>query len=425
MRILIISDVPLRDDNSVGNTYSNLFKNFEGVEFANLYCKPGNPDSSIAKEYYQITEKKMLTSLIRKKRKNMKLSQCHGEILSSNEQKFYDKIRILRFQSFFLIRELIWKIGKWRTKELNDFLNEFKPDIIFSFCLDFIYYSDLIDYCRKYSGAKLVLYFCDDIYAYTMKNPLNLIYKYFVRKRIDNLVKNCDLMYGATPQLANEYSVLFYKKVIPLYKICETVSECKSIVNNPIKITYTGNLFYGRWKTLKLIAQAIEEINCDSIKAQLEIYTTGLTTKEMDIALNIKGSSQVLGAIPYDQVKSVLKSSDLVLHAESFEKKEIIKTRLSFSTKIADCMQSGSCLLAVGPEETASINLLKKNKIALVVSDNNKDAVKDMLMNVLKDNDMIKRTASKMNAYALKNHSFNHLKNNLYLPLEKLFQSKK
>ena len=34
------------------------------------------------------------------------------------EQKIYDKMRVLRFQSFFVIRELIWKFGKWKTKEI-------------------------------------------------------------------------------------------------------------------------------------------------------------------------------------------------------------------------------------------------------------------------------------------------------------------
>jgi glycosyltransferase involved in cell wall biosynthesis len=420
MRILIISDVPWRDDNSVGNTYSNIFKNTKGVEFANLYCKSGNPDTNIVKIHFQITEKKMLSKLIGKKHKEDILSASNIEVFNRREQKIYDIVRTLRFQSFFLIRELIWKIGRWKTKELNDFLNDFRPDVIFSFCLDSLYYSNLIEYCKSYTSAKLVLFFADDVYAYIKRDPLYLIYKYNVRKRIEKTANISDLIYGATPQLCDEYSLLFQKNITPLYKICEEVSQNKLEISKPLKITYTGNLFYGRWKTLALIAQAIKEINADSIKVQLDIYTTGLTTKQMDAALNIIGSSRLAGAIPYEQVKDVLKSSDIVLHAESFEKKEIKKTRLSFSTKIVDCMQSGSCLLAVGPEETASIRLLKDYNIALIVSVNNKAAIKDCLLKILEDNNIITCTAQRMNQFAIEKHSLDTLAQNLYVPLENL-----
>lgn len=418
MRVLIISDVPWRDDNSVGNTYSNIFSNFEGVEFANLYCKPGKPDSKIVKRYFQITEKELLLNLIGKKKKDMPLNN-NVDVFNRQEQKIYDIARTLRFQSFFLIRELIWKIGKWKTKELNTFLNEYKPDIVFSFCLESLYYNNLIDYCRDYTESKLALFFADDVYSYAKRNPAYLIYKHYSRQRIKKLAKTSDLIYGATPQLCDEYSDIFKKKITPLYKTCEDIIQNKSEVNKPLKITYTGNLFYGRWKTLALIAQAIKEINLDSTKARLDIYTTGLTTKQMDNMLNLEGASQLLGAIPYEQVKEVLKDSDIVLHVESFDKREIKKTRLSFSTKIVDCMQSGSCLLAVGPEETASIRLLKDYNIAQVVSDNSKERVKNNLLKLLADNSALTDTAYRMNQFAIEHHSLNFLKDNLYADLEK------
>lgn len=418
MRVLIISDVPWRDDNSVGNTYSNIFNNFENVEFANLYCKPGKPDSKIVKCYFQITEKELLLNLIGKKKKDTPLNNNNVEVFNRKEQKIYDIARTLRFQSFFLIRELIWEIGNWKTKELRTFLSEYKPDIIFTFCLESLYYNKLIDYCRNYTESKLVLFFADDIYTYSKRNPIYSIYKYYSRQRIKKLAKTSDLIYGATPQLCDEYSDIFKKKITPLYKICEDIIQNKSGVNDPLKITYTGNLFYGRWKTLVLIAQAIKEINLDSTKVRLDIYTTGLTTKQMDNMLNLKGASRLLGAIPYEQVKEVLKDSDIVLHVESFDKKEIKKTRLSFSTKIVDCMQSGSCLLAIGPEETASIRLLKDYNIAQVISVESKEEVKNKLLKLLTDNNALTGTAYKMNQFAIEHHSLNYLKENLYSDLE-------
>lgn len=422
MRILIISDVPWRDDNSVGNTYSNIFKNMDNVEFANIYCKPGEPDNKIAKKYFQITEKKILSTLS-VNRKNIDISSPKQiTVLNGKEQKVYDLARILRFQSFFLARELIWKIGKWKSKELTDFLKSFNPDIIFSFCLDSFYYSNLIDYCKSYTKAELVLFFADDIYAYININPLYLVYKYFVRKKILKMGDLSDLIYGASQELCEEYSVLFRKKIHPLYKICEDSPQKKSKVVMPLKITYAGNLFYGRWKTLSLVAKAIKEINENSYCIQLDIYTTGLITKQMQKALNICGSSTVKGSVPYDDIKEILKCSDLVLHVESFEKKEIRKTRLSFSTKIVDCMQSGICLLAVGPGNLASIKYLSDNNIALVVSSNNGDEIKQCLEEILKNNDIITNTALSMKQFATDKHSISSIQKNLYIRLERQYK---
>lgn len=415
MRVLIISDVPWRDDNSVGNTFSNIFENFNGVEFANLYCKAGMTDSKIVQNFYQITEKKLILKFLGKKPEEKIINSA--EVFNKKEQEFYDVLRILRFQSFFLIRELIWKIGNWKSDELNSFLNDFKADIVFSFCLDSIYYNNLVEYCSDYSKAKLVLFFADDVYAIQKKNPIYLIYKLFSRSRIRRLVKKSNLVYGATPQLCEEYSKIFRKEMSPLYKICNNVVRSKLRVNQPIKITYTGNLYYGRLETLSLIAQALKEINSNGTRIILDIYTSGLTNKKMYSMLNVEGSSRLLGSITYSRVKEILQESDIVLHVESFKQKEIKKTRLSFSTKIVDCMQSGSCLLAVGPLETASINLLNDYKIAQIISSDQVEVIKRSILNLVNNTEIITNTAAEMYNFANKYHSVESINENLYIPL--------
>lgn len=418
MRVLIISDVPWRDDNSVGNTFSNIFENFNGVEFANLYCKAGMPDTKIVQNFYQITEKQLILKFLGKKPEEKVINSA--EVFNKKEQKFYDVLRTLRFQSFFLIRELIWKIGNWKSDELNSFLNNFKADIVFSFCLDSVYYNNLVEYCNNNSKSKLVLFFADDIYAIQKKNPIYLIYKLFSRSRIRRLIKKSDLLYGATPQLCEEYSKIFNKGISPLYKVCNNVVRSKLTVNQPIKITYTGNLYYGRLETLSLIVQALKEINSNGTRIILDIYTSGLTNSKMYSMLNIEGSSRLLGAITYAKVKEILQESDIVLHVESFKQNEIKKTRLSFSTKIVDCMQSGSCLLAVGPLETASISLLNDYKIAQVISSNLVEVIKESILNLVNNTEIITKTAAEMHNFASKYHSVQSIKKNLYLPLRTL-----
>ena len=424
VRILVISDVPWSEDNSVGNTYSNIFRNMENVEFANLFFKPGKPNLKILKKYYQMTEKKIIWNLIRKENNmnetsDTKMEGSVGE-LNKKEQKIYDLLRSLRFPFLFIAREFIWKVGKWKTKELDDFLQEFNPDIIFSFCLDSVYYANIIDYCRKKTVSNTVLFFADDVYAYKRMNPLYLLHQYFVRKSIKRLASHCRLIYGATPELCSEYFNILKTKLIPLYKTCYDIPETKTSNNTPLKMTYTGNLFYGRWKVLTLLSAAIKEINKDSIKIFLNIYTSGLYNQKMMKALNKDNASCLRKGIPYDEVKKVLKESDIVVHVESFERKEIRKTRLSFSTKIVDCIQSGSCLLAIGPAEVASISMLRKHDIAEVITKNRKDDIKAALENILENNNILIETSERMKKYGLEYHSPEDLRVNLYNKLEEL-----
>jgi hypothetical protein len=97
----------------------------------------------------------------------------------------------------------------------------------------------------------------------------------------------------------------------------------------------------------------------------------------------------------------ILAKADIVLHAESFAKKEIRKTRLSFSTKIIDCMQSGSCLLAIGPESTASIRFLQGEGIAETIVTDDVSDIEARLLRLIQDENAIPARAAVLNRYAV------------------------
>jgi glycosyltransferase involved in cell wall biosynthesis len=189
-----------------------------------------------------------------------------------------------------------------------------------------------------------------------------------------------------------------------LYKGCFFEKHEKKVsISSPIKIVYAGNLFYGRWEILKLLADEIERINTDSVKMFLEIYTTATITHEIDKALNRGPSSCIMGALPYEDIKKVLQKADIVLHVESFEPKQIKSTRLSFSTKIIDCMQSGSCMMAIGPSSVASIQYLSEIEGSIVVDDLNK--LREVLKSIINNPNIIIENAEKLNQYARVNHN--------------------
>ena len=63
MKILVLSSTPWSNDNSFGNSFSNIFEGITDVEIANIACRPGMPTSCVVKRYFQITEKALIRNL--------------------------------------------------------------------------------------------------------------------------------------------------------------------------------------------------------------------------------------------------------------------------------------------------------------------------------------------------------------------------
>lgn len=65
LKVLLVTSMPWRDDNNIGNSYSNIFFRGldENVEFAHIYCRSGMPQNKICKKYFRIDESKLVTSL--------------------------------------------------------------------------------------------------------------------------------------------------------------------------------------------------------------------------------------------------------------------------------------------------------------------------------------------------------------------------
>jgi hypothetical protein len=56
LKVLLVTSMPWREDNNIGNSYSNIFGDLDNVEFAHIYCRSGMPQNKIVHKYFQITE---------------------------------------------------------------------------------------------------------------------------------------------------------------------------------------------------------------------------------------------------------------------------------------------------------------------------------------------------------------------------------
>lgn len=402
MKILVLSDVPWSKNNSFGNSFSSIFEGIEDLEVANIACRPGIPDSGLVKRYYQVTEKSLLINLKNKRHPAgaeiaLKGDSAKIAVMEDIRGRTFGSKK--RWQILFWLRDLIWFLGHWQSPELDQFLDDFKPDLIFQPVYFSSYLNDMAQYIKKYTMAPMIGYISDD--NYTLKqisfSPLYWIDRLCKRRKVKKTIEMCELLYVISDIQREEYEECFTTRCKILTKGADfdIVPELKKRYHCPLQLIYTGNIGTNRWKSLKMIADVLENINKDSIQMQLRIYTATLLTREMERALNRGESSSVMGSMPAYMIPDIHRNADMLVHVEALDLRNRLKVRQSFSTKIVDYLKAARPILAVGPKDVASMDHLIRYDCA-IVSDN-KTELEQKLRGILENPSELNRVAA--NAY--------------------------
>jgi len=417
VKILILSNTAWNINNSFGNSFSNIFKGFNNIEIANIYCRYGIPNNKIVNDHFQITEKSLIKNLINKSYSPGKVIKKIEKVddLNDSEEKIFNFTRTKRLQIFFWIRDIIWKIGRWKSPELRNFIDEFNPDIIFQPLYYSNYLNDIVLFIKKYTDVPMVCYVSDDVY--TLKqfslSPLFWIDRLIKRKKIRKVINKCEHIYTISEIQKQEYEKIFNKKCKILTKGKKfSESKFKNKFEFPLKMVYTGNVGNGRWKSLESIGKQIKKINRDETKIQLYIYSLTPMTKKMKNAMNIENSSYFMGGISPEKVNEVQKNADILVHVEPTDFKGKLRVRHSFSTKIIDYFESCRPIFAVGTSDMASINHLIKNNSAIVAE--NEDEIYTSLKNIIDDRSLLNEYAKNAWECGKKYHQIDKIQEQLY-----------
>jgi hypothetical protein len=415
LKVLLVTSMPWREDNNIGNSYSNIFGDLENVEFAHIYCRAGIPQNKIVKKYFQITEGALIKNLLNPKKptgKEVFIREKDSDNKESNSS-VYDKIRILRWEVFFLARDIIWQLGRWRTKELDEFVEDFNPDIIFGTLTYMPNINKLMVYLKEKLKKPMIIYSWDDVYSLNQSSlsPIFWFRKFIQRKHIRSCVKRCEFLYTITEQMQKEYAQYFNKECKMLYKgydfVAPTISKEK--ITLPLKLIFMGNIGAGRWQTLSKLASTIHKLNTNNQRqvAVLDIYTLSPKSKDMIDKLSIEGTSNLRDIVATSVVMAVQQSADILVHVEPTTKSERLFYRLSFSTKIVDYFYNSRCILGIGGN-TATLDYLKDQDAGIVVYDLN--TLDKVLLNLVENPEIINQYASKAWDCGQRNHQRSELK---------------
>jgi hypothetical protein len=425
MRILVVSCTAWRDDNNIGNSYTNIFQGLEDIEIAHICCGSGIPNTKFVERHFHISEKNIIKNLLNNH------IDCGCEFNSSkledftpigNINGFFDFMRNHRLQIFFWVRDIIWSFGNWKSSKLIEFVDSFDADIIFAPFLDTSYLNEMLLFLHKYVKKPIILYAWDDVY--TLKqfslSPLYWMNRFYQRHKLKRIASISSAMYTISDFQKKKYSNIFHMNCNILIKGYGFNSEMNfnKITNDPIKLVFTGNIGHGRWETLAQIGQALQFANKDGMKAHLFIYTMTPMSSKMKKALDIKNSVILMGGVPATEIPKIQKDADILVHVESFHLKEKLIVKFSFSTKLVDYFATAKCIFAVGSIDVASIDYLIKNDAAVVATSQSEILGKIKLL--VQNTNLIKEYNEKAWDCGKRNHQIDEIQQRLYKDLREL-----
>ena len=397
-----------------------LMSGYGSENVASLSIRSDFANTDVASRYFHILEGGVFESLYSCKAKTGESYRYNPDRRNTDsaafnqEGKRYATFRKHRWGIFILAREVMWWLGKWKSKELVEFLDEIDPEVLVCPIESYIHFNRVNEYIIKTRKPKVIGILWDDNFTYKQNHRWwHIIHRYFLRKGVKRMVKNCSVVFATSPKMKEECdkefginSVLLSKPVFNLkgYNPYE--------VNTPIRILYTGNLSVGRDKTMVKIAKALDSINHEGIKVVLDIYTNTALSDKGRAAIERQGYCTIHPPVPSSEVKGLQKNADVLLFAEAIGDNANKSARLSFSTKITDYFGAGKCIWAVGHPDLGPMNYMQRCDAALISNDDY--SILSVLKNMVADTSLINKYAEKGVQCGLKNHNGEQILETLY-----------
>lgn len=414
MRVLVISHNVFSNTENMGKTLVSYFKDFGQENLAQFYIHSEIPTADICNNYYRVTDKEMIKSVFGFKSGNIlkeKDIQTNRKTTRTDvgaEAKLY-RVAIKRTPLIYIMRNLWWKLGHWYNKQFKTWLNEFNPDCIFFVSGDYAFMYDVALKVAKSRNIPLYISCVDDCYL-NNKNRSRFLgdfqHKRFM-KSVNKTMRYSSAIFCICDSMTEDYEKLFNKKCVTIHTAASFDGRLEG--EKKRKISYIGNLGYNRYLQLADIGFALKQLGTDI--NQIDVYSPEkreeilkLMTAENGIAFH--------GNIPADEVKQVMAESLAVIHTESFDENIKNSVRYSVSTKIADSLMSGTCILAYGPEEVASIKYLSDNNAAYCIT--SKEKLSSGLSELLTNEDIRNTIVKNALELANKNHKTNNNFNVIY-----------
>lgn len=407
-KVMVVSHNVFGLDGSMGKTLHDYFKGWPQDRLCQLYFHSEIPTSDVCVQYYRVTDWDLLCALLKFKKpgkvltkQDIQAARVTTRTDKGTTAKIYQKGRT-RKPWMYLARNTLWKFGFWRTKELDRWMRECRPDVIFFASGDYTFSFDIAMYLSKKYDIPMVVSIMDDYYFHR-KNNRGWLAKwntYRFRKTMEKVMEKASGAFYIHPAMMTKYQEKFLLPASVLYKGAQP-NESQESDNGNLRISYFGSLGYRRHKALVEIGRTIRELIPDG-SVLLDIYSAE-SRPEILVELTRENGVAFQGVCDAQTVARLQSESNILVLAESDEAEIVEQIRFSLSTKVPEYLASGRCVLAYGGAQTGTISYLLQNQVSCVAT--NKEELKMKLKEILFSKEERRRYVRTQMDLLRKNHS--------------------
>lgn len=408
-RVLIVQTTPY-NENTSSRSLDSYFHYWNKDNVRQIFSRNWMPCKGHCGELYQITDSRILKKWLHKPIQTGRVfkiddlpeqgANCVQQDSNAISQSY--KLGSKHTPIIELLRGLLWRKKYWCTPELIEWLDDYKPELVFYNFSYNLFLQPIVLFVAERYNIPIITAIGDDYY-FNDKKSLSPAY-HLLRHRFKKYCREIFAHEGSAvyvcDKIRDKYNSEFDLKGETIYFNSEVTRKPFSYINDVSpNIRYFGNIRLGRNETLCKIADALKSINP---LYKLEVYSNENDPTYLDV-IQRHDAIQYMGAIPYSEVQEKMMSCDIYIAAEGFRPEDINFTRYSLSTKAADGLACGAAVFAVGPEESGLIDYLKKTNAAVVCTD--EAAIESELRSLIANKSYQNELYVKSEAVARKNHT--------------------
>lgn len=359
----------------MGKTMRQFFSAFSKEKLCQLYIYPTIPDVDFCNSYYRITDKDVLKSYFRfgkvnsRKIEKTEISSENTSMFEAQKDEALYRSRKNKKPSRLLLRNLMWRFANWYNKDLKQWLQEERPECIFVAPGTGTFLYTMALKISKRLQIPIAVYLCDDYYFLQQPKGLLAVIEWSnLRRAIRKLLLHSAAAITICDDLTEKLREEFTLPVTTIMTGASIPAAEPQPSEMPNDVTYMGNIRCDRYSSLIEFGKALDRFNQENgTEHSLKIYTAEKNEGILS-ALSAVPTIRLCGFVAGSEAERVFQAADYLLHVESFDPVSIDKVKYSVSTKIADSLSSGKCLLAYAPAQVASMRHLLINQCAVTAT---------------------------------------------------------
>lgn len=425
---VLVSSIDVWNNTSGSDTFTNLLSGYDSDKVANVFFRSGIPSSPAADRYFYVCENSVIKSIFMwnartgwEVHKGTDGEKKEIEKNSSIEKTRYSFFSKHRLWLFIYAQEICWKIGRWRSSELTEFVDDFDPEVLFFPIESYIHFNRINRFLIEKTGVPAIAIIWDDNFTYKGRSDLGfLIHRFFLRRSVKKLIDISSKVFVINAKMQKECKEIYGIEAEILTKGANlsVTNREKEKLTSPLRMVYTGKLVYGRLATVQMIADVLDAINHKSIKIEFDIYS-GTKLSVVEVQSLQKLGVHFCGSVRQDEIIEIQQNADLLLMAEALSGKHMYDARLSFSTKLVDYLARGKCIVAVGPSDIAPIEYLKDTNAAMIAT--SREEVAELFLEKV-SKEMVVEYGKRARKLAEEKHNIREVQGRLYSAFEKVVE---